>query len=108
MADKSTDFLFAKVAAKYSDGVALLFPGEEQPTEKHYKCNSAAPIRVGDTVKITKSSGTYVIEYPVGAPATLKSMNKCPSTATNAQLAEWINTIISGLADLGLMEKNNW
>lgn len=109
MADKKEELLFAKVAGRYTDGVSLLFPGETEPTQKHYKCNAAAGIKVGDTVKLTRASGTYVIEYVVGgAPAVLKNMNKCPDTATAATCAAWINTIIDGLAALGLMTKNGW
>lgn len=97
---------FATVAEKYTDGVTLIFPGQTEASTKHYKCNAAAPIRVGDIVKITKDSGTYVVEYPLGAPATIHIMNQCPSNASNATLANWINTIITALYDLKLMGKN--
>jgi len=109
MADKNEDLLFAKVAGRYSDGVSLFFPEETEPTQKHYKCAAAAAIRVGDTVKLTRASGTYVVEYVVGgAPAVLKNMNKCPENATAANCAAWINTIIEALADFGFMTKNGW
>lgn len=100
------NFMFATVAAKYSDGVALIFPGETVASAKHYKCNAAAPIRVGDIVKVVKDSGTYVVEYPLGAPAKIYNMNQCPSDASNATLANWINTMITALYELKLMGKN--
>lgn len=61
---------FATVGAVFFDGVTLLFDGETEAGEKHYKCNTSAPIAAGDRVRIIKDSGTYVVEYAVGAPNT--------------------------------------
>ena len=63
-------FNFATVGAVYADGVTLIFDGESQPTEKHYKCNTSVEFAAGDRVKILSDSGTYVVEYVVGAPKT--------------------------------------
>ncbi len=105
---KEDNFMFATVAAKYTDGVTLIFPGQTEASAKHYKCNAATQIRPGDLVKVIKDSGTYVVEYPLGAPARLYNMNKCPTNASNETLANWINTIINALYELKLMNKNNW
>lgn len=83
---------FATVGAVYSDGVTLLFDGEESPSEKHYKCNVGATIQAGDRVRILKDSGTYVIEYVVGAPnSRIKPANAVradsAATATSATTA---------------------
>lgn len=59
---------FATVGAVYSDGVTLIFDGQEAATEKHYKCNTAILFHAGDRVKIASDSGTYVVEYIVGSP----------------------------------------
>ncbi len=59
---------FATVGAVYSDGVTLVFDGQEAATEKHYKCNTAILFHAGDRVKIASDSGTYVVEYIVGSP----------------------------------------
>ena len=59
---------FATVGAVYSDGVTLIFDGQEAATEKHYKCNTAILFHAGDRVKIASDSGTYVVEYIVGNP----------------------------------------
>lgn len=61
-------FNFATVGQIFSDGVTLIFDGQTAATGKHYKCNTSAMIRAGDRVKICKDSGTYVVEYAVGAP----------------------------------------
>jgi hypothetical protein len=63
-------FNFATVGAVYADGVTLIFDGESEPTEKHYKCNTSVKFAAGDRVKILADSGTYVVEYVVGAPKT--------------------------------------
>lgn len=63
-------FNFATVGAIYADGLTLIFDGESAPTEKHYKCNTSVGFAAGDRVKILADSGTYVVEYVVGAPKT--------------------------------------
>lgn len=60
---------FATVGAVYEDGVTLIFDGEAEAGEKHYKCNTSVVFAAGDRVKILPDSGTYVVEYVVGAPA---------------------------------------
>lgn len=59
---------FATVGTVYSDGIALIFDGESAETQKHYKCNTAVTFRAGQRVKILRTSGTWVVEYPVGDP----------------------------------------
>lgn len=58
----------ATIGALYSDGVSLIFDGEEEATEKHYKVNTSIEFSAGDRVKVSKISGTYIVEYIVGAP----------------------------------------
>ena len=67
------DASFAKIAEIYDDGVTLIFDGMEEATQKRYQTNSFVVFKVGDRVRIIKDSGTYVVEYPVGAPR--KSFN---------------------------------
>lgn len=68
--DEPEDATFATIGAVYEDGVSLIFDGMEEATEKHYPCNSFVVFAAGDRVRILKDSGTYVVEYPVGAPRT--------------------------------------
>lgn len=59
---------FATIGDIYEDGVSLIFDGQDEATEKHYKCNTSVAFSPGDRVKILPDSGTYVVEYVVGAP----------------------------------------
>lgn len=59
---------FAKIGTVYTDGVSLIFAGSETETEKHYKVNSSIAFATGQKVKLHKTSGTYIVEYPVGNP----------------------------------------
>lgn len=63
-------FNFATIGAVYEDGVTLIFDGQAEAGQKHYKCNTSAAFAAGDRVKILADSGTYVVEYVVGAPKT--------------------------------------
>ena len=63
------DYTVAEVAGVYSDGLTLIFPGSEEASEKHYKCNADVVYQVGDRVKITKDGDTYIVEYIIGNPA---------------------------------------
>lgn len=65
---EAQDASFATIAAIYDDGVTLKFDGMDAPTEKHYQTNAFVVFKVGDRVRVIKDSGTYVVEYPVGAP----------------------------------------
>ena len=59
---------FATVAGVFADGLTLIFDGEEEASEKRYKCNTSILFSIGDRVRIVKDSGTYVVEYIVGNP----------------------------------------
>ena len=60
----------APVGAKYTDGLSLIFDGQTAATAKHYKCNTSVTFKAGDRVKISKISGSYVVDYVVGIPKT--------------------------------------
>ena len=62
------EFAFATVGEVYEDGVSLIFDGETEATEKHYKVNTSVVFHAGDRVKIASDAGTYVAEYVVGNP----------------------------------------
>lgn len=63
-------FYLATVGAVYSDGLSLIFDGSTTASEKHYKCNTSISFKAGDRVKISKISGSYVVDYVVGIPKT--------------------------------------
>lgn len=66
--EETPEFITAKIGEIRSDGVTLIFPGEEDASEKVYKCNTGVRLKVGDRVKVCADSGTYLVEYAIGAP----------------------------------------
>lgn len=58
----------ATVKSIKADGLELVFDGLSESDGKVYPCNACVEFRVGDRVKVKKISGTYVAEYPLGAP----------------------------------------
>lgn len=66
----------ATVAAISQSGVTLIIDGDEEAGEKEYKVNTMQNLKAGDRVRISKISGTYLVEYVVGAP-----MNRYPIPA---------------------------
>lgn len=76
---------FATVGAVFADGLSLIFDGEAAPSEKHYRCNTSVFFQPGDRVRIFPDSGTYVVEYVVGAPAQTPTVGM-PSAGQNGQV----------------------
>lgn len=63
---KEPETLFATIGSVSSDGVTLIFDGQIAPTAKRYKHNKSINFSVGQRVKVIKTCGTYLVEYPVG------------------------------------------
>lgn len=59
---------FATVTQVLSTGLKLRFDGSIEASKKVYKCNKEVMFYEGDRVKVFKDGGTYVVEYPIGAP----------------------------------------
>lgn len=95
--------VFATVAGKYSDGLSLIFDGEEKATAKHYKCNPRFPFAVGERVKLTKDSGTYVVDFPVGLPASKYIIADLPANPTTSDLGTAVYQILYVLRKLGIL-----
>lgn len=68
MSDNTNVSSFATIGEVFEDGVSLIFDGQEEATEKHYRVNTSIFFSAGDRVKILPDSGTYVVEYVVGSP----------------------------------------
>ena len=68
MSSNQAIYNFATIGEVFDDGVTLIFDGQDAATEKHYKVNTSIIFQPGDRVKILADSGTYVVEYVVGAP----------------------------------------
>lgn len=59
----------ATVAAKYADGLSLIFDGQDAATTKHYKCNTAVTFAAGSRVVCLRISGSWVVAFAFGNPA---------------------------------------
>lgn len=80
------EILIATVGAVTETGVTLIFAGEESASEKTYQGNVSAALKAGDRVKITKDSGTYLIDYAVGVPGSaVEDTPELPSGGTKGQ-----------------------
>lgn len=65
---ETPEIRMATIVEIFEDGVTLIFDGQEEATDKHYKCNTSAVLAVGDRVMLDAESGTYVVAYAVGNP----------------------------------------
>lgn len=82
---EAANYSFAVIGEVYEDGVSLIFPGSEEPSEKHYKANLYCKFKAGQRVYIAKDSGTYIALFPVGKPG---SEDIVADTATSAENAD--------------------
>lgn len=58
----------ATVATVEDDGLTLIFDGENASDGKSYPCNASIAFAEGDRVKVEKDSGTYLVDFTIGAP----------------------------------------
>ena len=79
---------FATIAGLYDDGASLIFDGETEPSEKHYRANLYCKFEVGQRVYIAKDNGTYVILFPVGVPNSKTISVDSTKTAESASSAD--------------------
>ena len=66
--ETTDDIELATVAAIGENGVTLLIDGNEESGTKEYRVNAAQLIQAGDRVKISRISGSYVVNFVVGSP----------------------------------------
>ena len=66
---ESERIALATVAAKYADGLSLIFDGQDAATTKHYKCNTAVTFAAGSRVVCMRISGSWVVAFAFGNPA---------------------------------------
>lgn len=100
------EFLTATVAAVRNTGVTLKFPGEDEASDKVYKCIAGAPIKVGDRVVLIPDSGTHVVVGRLaGKPGGGWNIPELESSATLASAITWINAITSALEGLGMITR---
>lgn len=66
--EQQQPFQLATVATVETDGLTLTLDGAEEPTEKHYKCNTAVKFAAGQRVAVLELSGSKVVMFAVGSP----------------------------------------
>lgn len=62
------DYQLATIGEVHEDGVTLIFDGEEEASEKHYKVNVGATLEAGQRVVVQAIAGSYVVMFAVGEP----------------------------------------
>lgn len=66
--EKETTIELATIVEVLNDGVTLTIDGNDSASSKHYKANTGIRFKAGDRVIISKTSGSYVVEFPIGSP----------------------------------------
>jgi hypothetical protein len=79
------EILLGTVAEVLPDGLRVKLDGSDEATAKVYKCNASVIFASGDRVKITKHSGTLLIDYVIGSPGE-PAAKELPTGGTTGQL----------------------
>lgn len=66
--EQQQPFQLAVIATVEEDGLTLTPDGAEEPTEKHFKCNTGINFAAGQRVAVLELSGSKVVMFPVGNP----------------------------------------
>lgn len=66
--EQQQPFQLAIVATVEEDGLTLTPDGAEEPTEKHFKCNTGINFAAGQRVAVLELSGSKVVMFPIGNP----------------------------------------
>lgn len=121
---------FATIAGIYEDGAALIFDGETEPSQKHYRANLYCKFEVGQRVYVAKDNGTYVVLFPIGIPGSVgvtsdaskyhtgdtisffggspvekKYIAKLKGTVTAADVGNKVNELLNALFAYGLLDR---
>lgn len=83
--EQSVEILLGTVAEVLSDGLRVKLDGSDEATAKVYKCNASVIFTAGDRVKITKHSGTLLIDYVIGSPGE-PAAKELPTGGTTGQV----------------------
>ena len=107
--EERVEVRLATVAEVLNDGLRLKFDGSDAATTKIYKCNASCMFTVGDRVKVTKHSGTYLVDYVIGAPGGGGgSVSKLENGGVYVELNSSGNLLpsVSGYTNLGSSSKS--
>lgn len=61
-------YQLATIGEVFDDGVTLIFDGETEAGEKHYKANTSATLEAGQRVAVQAIAGSYVVMFAIGEP----------------------------------------
>lgn len=67
------------------NGLILKIDGEDETRQKEYMCNQSYRFCRGDRVKVSKVSGTYIVEFPIGPPNLFRTVGFECVKQTNGQ-----------------------
>lgn len=83
--EQQQPFQLAIVATVEEDGLTLTPDGAEEPTEKHFKCNTGINFAAGQRVAVLELSGSKVVMFPIGNPGA-DAPAKIPPGGTTGQV----------------------
>lgn len=58
----------ATVVSVGTNGVTLIIDGNEEAGAKEYRVNIGQQLKPGDRVKVSRISGSYLVDYVIGSP----------------------------------------
>lgn len=62
------EIIIGTVDSVTADGVTIIVDGDDVAGQKEYKVNCGVVFSSGDRVKLTRNSGTYIVDYVIGSP----------------------------------------
>ena len=83
--EQQQPFQLAVIATVEEDGLTLTPDGAEEPTEKHFKCNTGINFAAGQRVAVLELSGSKVVMFPIGNPGA-DAPAKIPPGGTSGQV----------------------
>ena len=83
--EQQQPFQLAVIATVEEDGLTLTPDGAEEPTEKHFKCNTGINFAAGQRVAVLELSGSKVVMFPIGNPGA-DAPAKIPPGGTTGQV----------------------
>ena len=85
--EQQQPFQLAVIATVEEDGLTLTPDGAEEPTEKHFKCNTGINFAAGQRVAVLELSGSKVVMFPIGNPGA-DAPAKIPIGGTTGQVLQ--------------------
>lgn len=65
---QGNEIIIGTIDSVTADGVTIIIDGDDVAGQKEYKVNCCVMFASGDRVKLTRNSGTYIVDYVIGTP----------------------------------------